>query len=323
MKFGLLLPHFGDFCTYDRVFGRVEWMEQVGFNSVWVRDHLSFRPHEYEGQSTRFLEPFTTLTAIAAKTRKLMLGTATIVTFRHPLVTSQLFGTLDYISNGRIIAGVGAGTPRSPYDAVGLPFERRGKVVEEMIDILRLTWRQEHASYQGEIYKFNDMTIDPRPRADTPIYYGAVTNVGIRRTVKFCDGWLPQHTPLKVLDGMVAYLRKLEQEMNKKRVSITYFPWLSIDKDSARARKRADTDRLIERLGQQIKEKGWKDMSATEKELEGSLIWGNPQQCVDQIGRLIDRGYVDEIVFDLRMTFDEWDQALDLLAADVLPHFIK
>lgn len=321
MKFGLLLPHFGDYCTYERVFGNVRWMEEAGFNSVWVRDHLSFRPHAFEGQSTMFLEPFTTLSAIAPLTEKLILGTATIVTFRHPLVTSQAFGTLAYIAKGRIIAGVGAGTHKASFDAVGLPFEKRVKIIEEMIEILRLTWSQDHVSYHGEIYNFDDMTIDPKPPPGTPIYYGGLTNAAVRRTAKYCDGWLPQRMPFKILDRMVANLRELEaQQQRQKRIAISYFPLANIDRDSTRARKRIGMDRLVENLGHMIQEKKWKGISATEEDLEGSIVVGSPQECVDQLARFQERGF-DEIVFDLRNTFDEWETMLDLLATGVLPHF--
>ena len=323
MKFGLLLPHFGDQCTNERVFGHVRWMEEVGFNSVWVRDHLSFEPHGFEGKSSRLLEGFTTLAAIAALTERLVLGTATIITFRHPLVTSQLYGTLAYIANGRIIAGVGAGVSRVPLDAVGLPFERRGVIVEEMIQILRLTWTQEQASFHGEFFNFDNIKIDPKPAADTPIYYGGAANWSIRRTVKFCDGWLPQRLPFKVLDRQIAYLRELEQKEGKKKpTAITYFPLVSIDRDSARAYRRIGIERLVKALAEMIKRTEWKGVEGREEDLEGSLIVGSPQQCVDQIGKLQERG-IDEVAFDLRNTFDEWEESIELLATEVLPHFKK
>jgi probable F420-dependent oxidoreductase len=296
-------------------------MEEVGFNSVWVRDHLAFRPHAFEGQSTLFLEPFTTLAAIAALTKKLVVGTATIITFRHPLVTSQLFGTLAYIAKGRMIAGLGAGSARKNFDAVGLPFEKRGPIIDEMLQILRLSWTQENISFHGEIFNFDNMTIHPRPAADTPIYYGAMSEFALRRAVKYCDGILPQRTPFIVLDRQIAYLRELEEkEGRKKRCGVIYFPLSSIDRDSKRAYQRIGVERLVQYVGEMIQQKKWEDVSATEKGLEGAIIAGSPQQCVDQVGKLQERD-LDEIVFDLRNTFDEWENALELLATSVLPHF--
>jgi alkanesulfonate monooxygenase SsuD/methylene tetrahydromethanopterin reductase-like flavin-dependent oxidoreductase (luciferase family) len=190
-----------------------------------------------------------------------------------------------------------------------------------MIEILRLTWSQDHASFHGEIYHFDDMTIDPKPAADTPIYYGGLTKAAVRRTVKYCEGWLPQRTPFRILDGMVDLLRKLEEEQGKqKRTAISYFPITSIDRDSSRARKRVGMERLIENLAHMIQEKGWKGISPTERDLEGAFVAGSPQECVDQLGRFQERGF-DEIAFDLRNTFDEWESWLELLATEVLPHF--
>jgi alkanesulfonate monooxygenase SsuD/methylene tetrahydromethanopterin reductase-like flavin-dependent oxidoreductase (luciferase family) len=323
MKIGLLLPHFGDHCTHERVFGQIRAIEEAGFNSVWVRDHLSFRPHEFEGKSSRFLEPFTTLSALGVLTKKIILGTSTIVTFRHPLVTSQLFGTLAYAARGRIIAGIGAGTPRAPFDAVGLPYEKRGKIVEELIQILRLTWSQDHASFHGEIYHFDDMTIDPRPPADTPIYYGGVTSASVRRTAQYCDGWLPQRMPFKILDPFVARLRALEGKYQRKtRIPISYFPLANIDQDSARAREQIGMERLVQNLATMIRDKKWEGITATEANLEGAIIVGSPQECVDQLGRCQERGF-DEIVLDMRNTFFEWEAKVELVAAHILPHFHK
>jgi len=319
MKFGLRIPHFGEHCTYDRIFNQARWIEEAGFNSVWVRDQLSFRPHGFEGQSTSLLEPFTTLTGIAMLTKKLMLGTSTIVTYRHPLVTSALFGTLSYISKGRVLAGIGAGGVRASLDAVGLPFERRGKVVEEMLEILRLTWQQDNVSFHGEFYNFDDMTVDPRPPAHTPIYYGGITKISIRRAIKFCDGWLPSRVPFIVLDNLLNYLHEMEEKEGKK-ISISYSPLTSIDKDSATARKRIGMERILANFGRQIERYKWKGFPPTEENLEGELIVGSPQECVDQLARLKERG-VEEVLFDMRNSYDVWEASLELLAAEVLPYF--
>lgn len=317
MKFGLLLPHFGKHCSHERVFGQIAAIEKAGFNSVWVRDHLSFRPHEFEGKHTLFLEPFTTLSALAALTKTIKLGTAVIVTYRHPLVTSQLFGTLAYIAKGRIIAGVGAGTPRAPYDAVGLPYEKRGKIVDEMIEILRLTWSQNNVSYHGEFFNFDDMTIDPKPPADTPIYYG----VSVRRTAQFCDGWLPQRTPFVLLDRQVEQLRKYEQKFNRKKpIAISYFPLTSINRDSKLAWERIGLDGLVADLAQTVRERKYKGVVASKENLAGLMLCGNPQEVIEQLQPFVERGY-DEIVFDLRNTYDRWEDSIELLANEVLPSF--
>ena len=321
MKIGLRLPHYGDHCTHERIFGNARWIEQAGFHSVWVRDHLSFRPHAFEGKGTNILEPFTTLAAIAALTNRLKLGTSAVVTYRHPLVTSALFGTLAYISKGRIIPGIGAGGIRETFDAVGLAFEQRGKIVEEMLQILRLTWTQDHVSFHGQFYNFDDITIDPKPPVDTPLYYGGNTKYSVQRAVKYCDGWMPSRVPFKVMDGFMQLIRELEEkEQKQKRTAIKYSALGSIDKDSARARQRIGIERIIGNQARLIKQCKWEGVSATEEDLDGVIIAGSPQEFVDQLSRFQERG-IEEILLEFRTTYDEWEKTLDLLATGVLPHF--
>ena len=322
MKIGLRIPHYGEFCTHERIFEGARWIEAAGFHSVWVRDHLSFHPHAWEKQYTNILEPFTTLSAIAALTKKLILGTSTVVIYRHPLVTSALFGTLAYIAKGRVIVGIGAGGVPAPFEAVGLPFDKRGKMVEEFLQVLRLTWTQDHASFQGEFYKFNDVTIDPKPPAGTPLYYGGISKAAVRRAVTYGDGILFQHAPFKMLDDLVAHMRKLEEKQQKQKPTIlSYSPWLSIDRDSRKAWGCMNMERVVQSLKRPMSlDERWKAIGTSPEDLEGTFVVGSPQECVDQLAKFKERGY-DEIVLDLRNIMDRWDESLELLATDVLPHF--
>jgi alkanesulfonate monooxygenase SsuD/methylene tetrahydromethanopterin reductase-like flavin-dependent oxidoreductase (luciferase family) len=322
MKIGFRYPLYGEFGTRERIFNGAPSIEKAGFYSIWLRDHLYFQPHAWEKQVSNILEPFTTLSAIAAVTEKLVLGTATVVPYRHPLVTSALFGTLAYIAKGRIIAGIGAGGIPAPFEAVGLPFEKRGKMVEEFLQILRLTFDQDHVSFHGEFYNFDDVTIDPKPPADTPLYYGGLSKAAMRRAVTYCDGILLQHAPFKILDDLVAHMRKLEEKQKKEKPTVlSYSPWLSIDRDSQKAWERMSLQKVAHSLRHQItQDERWKEISDRKEDLEGAMICGSPQECVDQMARFKERGY-DELALDLRNTLDRWDESLELLATEVLPHF--
>jgi alkanesulfonate monooxygenase SsuD/methylene tetrahydromethanopterin reductase-like flavin-dependent oxidoreductase (luciferase family) len=110
------------------------------------------------------------------------------------------------------------------------------------------------------------------------------------------------------------------RERRKDRIAIAYSPLVSIDRDGERAKRRIGIEGLLENLERAIKENQWEGISATEGSLDGMIIAGNPQQCVDQLGRLQVMG-IDEILLDLRNTYDEWESSLDLLANAVLPHF--
>jgi probable F420-dependent oxidoreductase len=322
MKFGLRLPHYGEWGTHERIFGQAHWIEEAGFHSVWVRDHLSFRPHPWERQANNILEPFTTLSALAALTKKIILGTATVVPYRHPLITSALFGTLAFIAKGRVIVGVGAGGVRAPFDAVGMPFDKRGKIVEEFLQILRLTWSQDHVSFHGEFYNFDDITIAPKPPENTPIYYGGISKAAIRRAVTYGEGVVLQHAPFIILDDLVAHMRGLEEKQKKQKPTIlNYCPWVSIDRDSRKAWERMNMERVTDSLRKTVAaNERWKGVGTTKESLAGAIVVGSPQECVDQLAKFKERGY-DEIVLDFRNTLDQWDESIELFAAEVLPHF--
>ncbi len=314
-KYGLLLPHFGYTATKERVIDQAPQLEEWGFDSVWMRDHLMFQPHEFERQSTKFFEPFTTLTAIAATTKKLLVGTAVTVPFRHPLVTSQLYGGLSLVAGpGRLIAGIGAGTPKKAFDATGLPFEERYRLVRELGEILRLTWSGEKSSYQGRFFQFEGITIDPHPPADTPIWYGGATMSSVKRALSYCDGWMPGRCVFSEFDKLLEYLRSKAAEKGRT-MGVGIIPVMSIDRDRETALAKINLEGLLEEARHR---KDWTGTFDTADDLAGMLIAGSPEDCVRQIQQFIDRG-VDQLVFDFRMRPDEYDEQVRILATDVLP----
>ena len=109
MQFGVLLPHFGKTVSPSRIIDGGKLCEELGFDSIWVRDHLIWNPHGMERAGLRFVEPFVTLSAVAAVTRKITLGTAVLVPVRWPLKLSQDLASLSYLAGGRVIAGIGLG----------------------------------------------------------------------------------------------------------------------------------------------------------------------------------------------------------------------
>ncbi len=316
-QFGLLLPHFGDHANYASVFDFSQRVEELGFHSVWVRDHLSFSPHGFEGVSSTFLEPFTTLAAIAARTTRLMLGTGVIIPFRHPLVTSQLFGTLSYVAKGRIIAGIGAGGVKKPFFVTGIPHEKRFAYCKEMVDILRLTWSGPKVSYKGEFFQFEDATIDPRPAPDTPIWYGGSSAGSVRRALEYCGGWFPGRCPLRTLDIRLKDLRDGAAAAGKRRMEAAIIPVVSIDKDRAGALAKINVKGLLDEAKARP---AWKGPFETADDLEGILIAGSPKDCIREVQKLVDRE-MDVVVFDFRLTPTEYEQSVEILGREVLPAF--
>ncbi|MCL6596460.1 MAG: LLM class flavin-dependent oxidoreductase [Firmicutes bacterium] len=317
VEFGLLLPHFGLLAKRERVIDQAPQLEEWGFDAVFVRDHLTFQPHAFEGKSTTFYEPFTTLTAVAALTRRLKVGTATVIPFRHALVTSQLFGGVSMVAGpGRLIVGVGAGTPQKPFDATGFPFEKRFQAVREMVDIFRLTWSQEHVSYQGEVYRFEDVTIDPHPPADTPIWYGGASSLAIQRALEYADGWFPGRLPFTAFERMSKRFRRGAEGIGRP-MRLGIIPNFSIDVNRQTALQKVEAS--LPGMFEEARRKNWKGLSfETVDDIEGMIIYGSPADCVRGVQRLIDLG-ADHVVFDLRLRPEEYDEQLKLVATEVLP----
>ncbi len=314
-EFGILLLHFGHTARRETVIDQAPQLEEWGFDSVWTRDHLEFQPHGFEKPSSVFMEPFTTLTAIATLTTRLKVGTATTIPFRHPLVTSQLYGGLSAVAGpGRIIAGIGAGAPKKPFTATGMPYEDRIQAVKELAQILKLTWSGPRVSYEGELYRFEDVTIDPRPPADTPIWYGGSTPASVRRVLEYADGWFPGRCPLRSFDTYLARVRKGAKEQGR-HLGVGIIPCISIARSREEAVAAVDIRGLLEEAHER---KYWEGTFESADDLEGLLIAGTPDQCIADVKKFIDRG-VDQVVFDFRLRPDDYREQVAWLARDILP----
>jgi alkanesulfonate monooxygenase SsuD/methylene tetrahydromethanopterin reductase-like flavin-dependent oxidoreductase (luciferase family) len=123
LKFGLLLPHFGSHASVEKCIEGSIKAEAYGFDSVWVRDHLVFTPYSMEGADSTHIEGLVVLSAVAAATRRLTIGTAMTICHRHPILLAQSFAALSQIAGGRVVMGMGLGGFPHEFAAAGLPSE--------------------------------------------------------------------------------------------------------------------------------------------------------------------------------------------------------
>ena len=317
MRYGVLLPHFGAHCRPDRIVGAAQRCEELGFDSVWVRDHLLWRPHGMEGTDITFVEPIVSLAAIASVTRRLVLGTAVLIPVRWPLKLAQNLASLSYLAGGRVVAGIGLGSNPKELAAVGLDLSRREEIFVETVQILRRVWAGNGVSFQGQVFSFSDVSIEPKPVEPIPIWYGGATRASVRRAVAWCDGWLPGRIPMATLDDRLRLLRSLSEQQGK-RVSVGVIPVVSVARTREEAVSRVDIRALTE---SSEASKTWivpPGGFRTVEDLEGLLVCGTPRECVDQIRAFEERG-VELFVFDLRLQFDRFEESLELIGQEVLP----
>jgi len=190
MKFGLLLPHFGEQASKEKLLAGSQRAEELGFDSVWVRDHLVFEPHgEMEKPNRTFYDALTTLTAIGAVTSRIELGTGSLIPFRHPLVTALMAGTITQLVGPRLILGFGAGTFDHEFDAIEWGGRDRVEMVRSNAEILKRVFTENDVTYSDDQFSFENVTIEPKPVGGrVPFWYCGATPRSARLAVEFCDG---------------------------------------------------------------------------------------------------------------------------------------
>lgn len=312
MRIGLLLPHFGTASSYERLWDTGARLGDLGFHSAWVRDQLGFRGLGFEGRQAHFVDPFIALAGIAARTG-LTVGTATLTPIRQPVVNAQLVGSLAYLARGRLVLGVGIGGQPRAFELAGLQWKHRVAHYDDMVGVLRATARR-GASFEGRFVRFEDLTLDPGPPADLPLWYCGTSPKAIARAVATADGWFPGRCPFKVWDGLAASLRE-QAEAAGRPMTTAIVPLLSPGRTREEALARVNVAGL---LAEAREKPGWDVPWETADDLRGALIAGGPDDILRELEAFRARG-LDEVVLDLRQRMDVFEDALEMLGRDVLP----
>jgi alkanesulfonate monooxygenase SsuD/methylene tetrahydromethanopterin reductase-like flavin-dependent oxidoreductase (luciferase family) len=321
MKFGLLLPHFGEHASKENLLQGSKRAEELGFDSVWVRDHLVFEPHgEMEKPNRTFYDALTTLTAIGAVTERIQLGTGSLIPFRHPLVTALMAGTITQLVGNRLILGFGAGTFDHEFDAIEWGGRDRVEMVRSNAEILRRVFTENDVSYDDGIFKFNDVTIEPKPVGGrVPFWYCGATPRSARLAVEFCDGWMPGRIGLGTMEKRIQTMKELSSEQNKPMPTVAVIPPTSIESSREEALKDVNIPGLLAWANKaKFTVKPPSGSFETVDDLAGQLIAGNPDEAVAQVEQFREVG-VEHLVFDFRFKFDRWFEQIELLGTEVLP----
>jgi probable F420-dependent oxidoreductase len=208
MRFGLRLPSFAlgvEPTPLDDMGAYLRRAEDLGFESAMLIDHLLVAPPAYR---TTWLEPVSLLSALAGVTRTMRLGTLVLVLpFRDPVAFAKEWATLDWLSGGRTILGVGVGWHEGEFAALRIPFRERGRRMNEMLESVTALWAGDNVTYEGQFYRFEDLSIDPKPiqRPHPPIWIGGGTQPSekiygqqvdtvrpvLRRIATYAATWVP------------------------------------------------------------------------------------------------------------------------------------
>jgi probable F420-dependent oxidoreductase len=185
--------------------------DRAGFFYVAVCDHVCVPRAQAAAMSTVWYDAIATLGFLAAVTKHVrLLSYVYIPAYRHPLQTAKAFLTVDALSGGRVILGVGAGHLQGEFEALGVPFEGRGKRLDEALDVVTQAFLDEYPTHDGPTWAIRDLGLRPRPvqRPRPPIWVGGNTPAALKRAALRGDGWLPQGTFRDQLPGQIATIRE-------------------------------------------------------------------------------------------------------------------
>lgn len=211
MRYGVAIPQANTFATADSLRAVAHAVEELGFDSLWVSDHIIVP--EGSGYIPEFMdEPLAVLAFLAAETRHVTLGTSVLILpYRDPVFTAKFLGTVDYLANGRLVAGVGAGWLEAEFEALSVPFAERGARTDEAIRVIRNLWESETSTFAGKWKSYKNMRMFPKAAAarhgTVPILGGGNGKASIRRAAELCDGWHPINLAPAVFPDFVSHYR--------------------------------------------------------------------------------------------------------------------
>jgi probable F420-dependent oxidoreductase len=236
LKVGISLPQLGASATRRNVLEMAKKSEQEGFDSLWVSERIlwplkpktAFRgtlDGSFPVNMQTILDPLDTLTFVAANTKKIALGTSVInMLFRNPVILAKRFATLDILSHGRVICGLGIGWSKDEYQACNIPYRNRGRRADEYIQLLKKIWTDDIVAFKGDFYKVPASKIGPKPvqRPYCPIYLGGYSQGTFSRIVKYnVSGWIGFiGGPLKNLVNM---MNMLKNEARRAKIDYQQF----------------------------------------------------------------------------------------------------
>jgi len=283
------------------------WVEELGFESLWVWDHilLGTEPH------FPIADSLTMLTAVAARTRRIRLGTGILILpLRNPLLLAKQLSTLDLLAEGRLVLGMASGWYKREFDAVGVPFEQRGKIMDRNLEIMTRLWTEPDVTAEIPPYNLRHAVMFPKPAAKPRprILIGGYVDAVLKRAGQRGDGWLTYfYTP----DGFARSWQKVSdfaREAGKDPTTLENGNQLPIMVGPSR---QAVQDRMLEWLKTEWDYASWSE-STTE-----SAVMGTPDECVAQL-RAHEAVGVQRIVL---VPYRYERSQVEIIARDILPQF--
>jgi probable F420-dependent oxidoreductase len=300
-------PAFGAFLAMhpaEEQFALARRCEELGLDSIWTGDHVSFHNPLYES--------LTLLAAYSGITRRIRLGSGVyLLALRHPTVVAKITSTLDALCGGRLIFGVGVGgeNPRE-FEACGVPHRERGARVTEGIDVVRTLWRDTPASFQGRFTRFDAVSIDPKPvqRPGPPIWVGGRSDAALARAGRQGDGWISYVVQPERYAQSLAKIHRAAEEAGRglEGFVTAHLTFVTVGRDYESAERtwvRLLSKRYAQDFGPLARKYG---------------VIGTPAQCAEQVDRFVQAGCRYFVMNPIGELADERAQ-LETIASEIIP----
>src|SRR5262245_19364400 len=273
MKFGVWIPNCRHLATPDIIRTTAVRAEELGYDSVWVSDHVVVPNANVVNFGEAVFDPFVTLAVAAGATRRVALGTTVlIVPYRNAVVTAKMVSSLDALSGGRVILGIGAGWVAAESAMLGVTFDERGAMTDEHLRAMQELWTSDAPAFQGKYTSFGGVRFEPKPaQRPLPIWVGGHSPAALRRTVAIGAAWHPINRPpaeLRVGRAELARLAALAGRATAPAITLR-------------------NDVRVLRAGEGVPPSAH----------AGRVIAGEPSALVDQIGELATCG-VEHLVLE-------------------------
>jgi alkanesulfonate monooxygenase len=308
MHVGLAIKNFvgpAETPDIDAILRYAERAEALGFESLWAWDHIILGVEP----SFPILDSVGTLTAIAARTSQIRLGTGVLVLpLRNPTVAAKALGTLDVISKGRLILGVAAGWYAREFDAVGVPFKRRGRLFERNLDLLVKLWTEDRVTLQADEHNLREAVMRPRPvqRPRPPVLVGGYVDAVLKRAATIGDGWLTYFYTPESYRRSWGKIEAFAREAGRDPKLLTGTNQLAI----LVGRSRAETEAPMRHWLQTE----W-DVAAWSESTIEHAIRGSVDECVEQLRAHVATG-VDRLIL---IPYRYEPAQVELIAKEILP----
>lgn len=258
MKLGLYLRNMGPQSTRDTLLACARAAEAAGLDDLWVADHIAIPPDDAEGSGGRYLDPLATLAFLAGATERIGLGTGVLVLpYRRPLPTAKWVATIQELSAGRLLFGVGVGWMQAEFRALDVPYRERGRLTDQALEFIDACFANDVVEANGQPLLF--LPRPPRP----PIFVGGGPQQSFRRIVRWADGWMPMIPgagDAELLRAPIAELRAQAATAGKPPPEVAVLTELPLaDPEATAARLRAFAAVGATRVGH-----GWRYADAGE-----------------------------------------------------------